>query len=624
MAENDGIVSISDARRKQSDGESIYFESEYWSRLEHATDAENFAVNWLDIQCRMFDGVIRATVIIRTSDIGNFTPIAIWPEGITGNHGLAAVVEHALTERQVTIQGITRGSKKEAPLFIAHPILVDDQLYGAVAFEIEGRSESAIQSFVQRLGWGIGWLETLARRKTFTSKARLVTVLELIATSLQYDRFQAAATAVVTELATILACERVSIGFCKRKHIHVQALSHSASFGKKTNLIRDLGAVMDEAVDQLATVIYPQQKGGPFQVTRAHADLVKHHGAGAVCTIPLTEGDEVLGALTLERPVGEDFDNRTIELCEQAALLVGPVLDVKRKEDRWLIKKALDSAEQLLRHLFGPRHMVLKVSATVVVLLFLFFTVAKGDYRVTADASLEGTVQRSVAVAMPGYIADASARAGDIVKEGDLLATIDDRDLRLEKLKWVSQRAQLQREYSEALAEHERAKIRILSAQLEQAAAQMDLIDEELSRTRILAPFDGIVVNGDLSQSLGAPVERGDVLFELAPLDAYRIIMKVDERDITNVKVGQIGNLALASMPTEKLPLVVEKITPVSSVEQGRNYFRVEAQLKGNLEKLRPGMEGVGKINIDRRRLAWIWTHKLIHWVRMWIWSWWP
>jgi multidrug resistance efflux pump len=194
----------------------------------------------------------------------------------------------------------------------------------------------------------------------------------------------------------------------------------------------------------------------------------------------------------------------------------------------------------------------------------------------------------------------------------------------LERLKWVSQKAQKQREYSEALAAYERAQVRILSAQLEQAEAQLALIDEQLTRTRIVAPFDGLIVYGDLSQSLGAPVERGDILFELAPLDSYRVIMKVDERDIANINVGQSGNLALSSMPNEPLPLIVEKITPVSAVEEGRNYFRVEARLTGDIERLSPGMEGVGKVQIDRRKLIWIWTHKLVHWVRMWIWSWWP
>ncbi|TAK46588.1 MAG: HlyD family efflux transporter periplasmic adaptor subunit, partial [Betaproteobacteria bacterium] len=509
-------------------------------------------------------------------------------------------------------------------VFIGHPILVDDQLYGVVALEVEGRTESALQDVVQRLGWGIGWLEALARRKTFTSKARLVTVLELIATALQQERFQAAATAVVTELATTLGCERVSIGFMKDRHILVRGLSHSAAFGKKTNLIRALEAAMDEAADQLATVVYPAPAGGPFQVTRAHAELAQHHGAGAVCTIPLTAGGVVLGALVLERPVGETFDSRTVELCEQAALLVGPVLDVKRREDRWLAQKAVDSLKLHWRHLVGPRHATLKFWVGLAVVGTLFLAFADGDYQVTADATLEGTVQRAVTAAIPGYIAEARARAGDIVREGDTLALMDDRDLKLERQKWVSQRAQRAGEYREALADHQRARVRVLEAQLAQAEAQLALIDEQIDRTRIKAPFDAVVVKGDLSQSLGAPVERGNVLFELAPLDTYRVIIKVDERDITHVAIGQDGYLALSSLPHEKVPLVVDKITPVSVVEEGRNYFRVEAIAKGAIEKLRPGMEGVGKIEVDQRRLVWIWTHKLVHWVRMWVWSWWP
>jgi multidrug resistance efflux pump len=332
----------------------------------------------------------------------------------------------------------------------------------------------------------------------------------------------------------------------------------------------------------------------------------------------------VLGALVLERPAGEEFDARTVELCEHAALLVGPVLDVKRREDRWLAEKALDSATLHGRNLVGPRHTALKLWVGGFVAVVLFLAIFDGDYQITADAALEGTVQRAVAAALPGYIAEAGARAGDVVKQGDLLAALDDRDLRLERLKWVSQRSQRSSEYREALASHNRARSLVLGAQLEQAEAQIALIDEQLARTRISAPFDAIVVKGDLSQSLGAPVERGNVLFELAPLDAYRVIMKVDERDITDVRVGQGGQLALSSMPHDPLPLEVEKITPVSVVEEGRNYFRVEARVTGGVEKLRPGMEGVGKIHVERRKLGWIWTHKIVHWVRMWVWSWWP
>ncbi|MCK9202561.1 MAG: hypothetical protein M0P42_15650, partial [Gallionella sp.] len=244
MADDDGIALITDARREAGDGGSESFESDLWARLAHAADSHSFASSWLDIQCRAFEGVIRGVIILRASEAAAFAPVAVWPEGIEGSPKLAAVVERALQQRRVAVDGAKRVARRQDPVFIAHPILVDDELYGVAALELEGRSETALRELVQRLGWGIGWLEALARRKTFTSKARLVTVLELIATSLHHERFQAAATAVATELATTFGCERVSIGFMKGRHIEVRALSHSAAFAKKTNLIRAIEGAM--------------------------------------------------------------------------------------------------------------------------------------------------------------------------------------------------------------------------------------------------------------------------------------------------------------------------------------------------------------------------------------------
>jgi multidrug efflux pump subunit AcrA (membrane-fusion protein) len=143
-----------------------------------------------------------------------------------------------------------------------------------------------------------------------------------------------------------------------------------------------------------------------------------------------------------------------------------------------------------------------------------------------------------------------------------------------------------------------------------------------LSRTQLTAPIDGMIVKGDLSQSLGSPVEQGTVLFEIAPLDEYRIILLVDERDILEVNEGQQGQLALTAMPGETLEFDVTRITPVSSQESGSNTFRVEAHLHESSQQLRPGMEGTGKIVVGPRRLIWIWTHTLVDWLRLTLWSW--
>ena len=598
-----------------------------WSRLKRAQRAEEFASIWLEIQSEAIKGVRCGVVVLGPKSRGPFAPVAVWPAGTSGSRPLAEVVEKAIKDRKSLARPGKAATADSSGLhhFVAAPVVVNDSVYGAVAFEIAADPEQDIGALISSLEWAATWIESFIRRHWTPPSDRLITVLEIVATSVHHQRFQEAVTAVATELAGRLGGERVSMGFLKGQHTEVRGVSHSATFGKKANLIRAIEAAMDEAIDQQATVVFPAPAEHPLQVTRAHAELHENHGRSEICTVPFTDGEQLLGAITLEMPSGDPLDSKSLRLCEHAASLLGPILDVKRKDDRWLIGKAIDSMKAQLKKLVGPRNTGLKLTAgTAVALLFLFVFV-DGDYRVTADARLEGTVQRVLAAPMAGYIAQADVRAGDTVIEGQVMASLDDRDLRLERLKWVSQRSQRQREQSEALALRDRAQAGILAAQIEQAEAQIALLEEQLSRIAVTAPFDGVVVAGDLSQSLGAPVERGDVLFEVAPLDSYRVILEVDERDIGPVSREQTGTLALTGMPGYKLEIRVDKITPISTAEDGRNYFRVEASLVGETPAiLRPGMEGVGKISVGQRKLIWIWTHKIVYWIRMFSWSWWP
>jgi multidrug resistance efflux pump len=194
----------------------------------------------------------------------------------------------------------------------------------------------------------------------------------------------------------------------------------------------------------------------------------------------------------------------------------------------------------------------------------------------------------------------------------------------VESAKWQGQINQYQGQYRDALANYNRSEMNILKAQLKQAEAKLDLIQKQLTRTRIYSPFEGIIVSGDLSQSLGAPVERGEVLYELAPLNEYRVVLEVDEKDIAEVQTKMRGELVLTGAVEENLPFIVKKITPVSENREGSNFFRVEAHLLEHRDHLRPGMEGVGKINIGERKLIWILTREMMNWFRLKIWTWWP
>jgi len=497
-----------------------------------------------------------------------------------------------------------------------------------VVLEVEQNPKHEVQAILRNLHWGAAWLEVLIRRtealKSQETNDRLQKVLDLVTSAVEHDRFRASAMAFVTRLATGLECDRVSLGIVKSKHVKVSVLSHSAEFGKQTNLMRAIGAAMDEAMDQHAVVVYPQSMDAPPLVTRSHEALSQKHGSGAILTIPLEHKGKSIGGITLERPGGKPFDQDTVETSETAAALVGPVLETKRLEDRLLIRKAADAFVLQLERLIGPGHLVRKMIVVAFIALVIFFALFKVDYRVTAETSIEGAVQRVVAAPYNGFIKEAQARPGDVVKEGALLCLLDDRDLKLERLKWAMEKEQSSRQYDEAMAKHDRAQNRIMKAKMDQAEAQIALLDEQLSRTKVTVPFDGVVMSGDLSQSLGAPVERGQVLYEVAPLHEYRVIAQVDERDIMEIKVGQQSKLILPSMPGEELPFLVDKITPVSTAKEGRNYFRVEGHLEKLSERLRPGMEGIAKITIDRRKLIWVWTHEAIDWVRLQLWRWMP
>ena len=138
-----------------------------------------------------------------------------------------------------------------------------------------------------------------------------------------------------------------------------------------------------------------------------------------------------------------------------------------------------------------------------------------------------------------------------------------------------------------------------------------------------------MVVSGDLSQQIGSPVETGKLLFEVAPLQGFRVMMQVDDRDISFVQLGQAGELLLSGVPDRPLPVSIKRITPVATQHEGRNVFAVEASIDGKgggnaAVPLRPGMEGVSKVTVGQRSLLWIWTRGFVDWLRLALWSWLP
>jgi multidrug efflux pump subunit AcrA (membrane-fusion protein) len=447
-----------------------------------------------------------------------------------------------------------------------------------------------------------------------------VDLLRLQAAALSHERFAHAAAALATALCDQLRCDRVTVGWLRRDYIEVIALSHGADFDPRQAIFEKIAAAMDEAAEQAGTVVLPQPAESAPQVAMAHLELAASGQARAVCTVVLADQAQAIGAITLER-ARAPFNADEMVYCEDAAALCAPLLALKRRAERsWFAttRAAVQNAIQGALSSGGTPAKLAYGAAAIALAALLFVPVT---YHVAAPARLEGSIQRAVVAPADGFLEQVNVRPGDTVAVGQILAELATQDLESERNKRHSELLQHENVYKAALARADRTQLVINQAKAAESRAQLTLIDNQLRRSQLRAPFDGVVIKGDLVPQLGAPVQRGDVLLTLAPDNRFRLIVEVDERDVALLRPGMQGRLALAALPDDVRGFSVARILPVAVAADGRNYFEVEGTLDARDRALRPGLRGVAKIAAGERSAAWIATHRLIDWLRLTAWS---
>ncbi|MDP3522340.1 MAG: HlyD family efflux transporter periplasmic adaptor subunit [Hydrogenophaga sp.] len=444
-------------------------------------------------------------------------------------------------------------------------------------------------------------------------------VLTLLATLLAQRQWLPAATALASTLASMLGCERVSVGRLDKGFCRVVAISHGGSPSGDAELLSELGAAMDEAIDQQTTLRCPPLPGTPPRIELAHQALWRRQGGG-LCSMPLVVQREIVGALLFEFQDPQLFDAQQTQQCEHLISLLAPVLDLMRRNELPWPQRLRQGLAAWWRAPGQSRRRWVWGACVLALLALLFIPVPD---HIGGQARIEGATQRSLVAPADGFIQQALVRPGDRVAAGQLLVEMADQVLLIDKRKWQSELAQHDNAYAAALARADRAQLVINQAKADEARAQIALIEQQLGRARIEAPFAGIVIHGDLSQSLGAPVQRGEALLTLAPVDQFRVIVEVDERDIAGVWPGQTGELALSALPWDVLAITVKRITPMATAVEGGNVFEVEAVMVAPPDTLKPGLKGVARIGSPPQPLLWRWTHRAVEWLALKAWAWW-
>jgi multidrug efflux pump subunit AcrA (membrane-fusion protein) len=372
------------------------------------------------------------------------------------------------------------------------------------------------------------------------------------------------------------------------------ALSDQAQHDAGAELPRRLMALAQEATDRGA----PRRAMPGEAPTPAERSFAERFGPRPLIIVPAPDGRAVVIVIL---PPGSPVADGAEERLVPAATLLGAIADGQRRRPgvrrRWIVAGAVAAALLVLALL--PRAAV--VEAPIVL---------RPDHAQMVTAPFDGILEAS------------EVQPGDTVRRDETpLARLATREVQLELAAARARVANDLRDAAVARAAGQPAQEQISLLSARRAEAQLALLEHRLRLADIRAPADGVVTAGDLRRSIGQPLTRGQVLFEIALPGPLRAEVLVLDEDSTRIREGQPVRFAVAAEPGRVREAVVERIRPMAEVVDGRNVFRVVARLTdAEVGDLRPGMEGWARI--ETHRTSWLAAvlHDPVRWVRRRFW----
>ena len=249
---------------------------------------------------------------------------------------------------------------------------------------------------------------------------------------------------------------------------------------------------------------------------------------------------------------------------------------------------------------------------------------------VNASGSLQPVSQVKISANVSARIINITIMEGDIVKKGDLLVDLDRTQYEAAYEKAVStvQSSKANRKKvaselkrakalykgnlaSEADMETAEAQMELAESQVVQAEAALKQAQDDLDKTRITAPMDGIVtsVKKEVGEIALGSVFQEDVILIISDMSNVQVEVDVDETDVVNVEIGDTARIELDAIPNTKYTGTVSEIahsattTGAGTQEQVTNFL-VRIAVLGQDPRFRPGMSSTVAIITDTREDA--------------------
>ncbi len=220
----------------------------------------------------------------------------------------------------------------------------------------------------------------------------------------------------------------------------------------------------------------------------------------------------------------------------------------------------------------------------------------------SGTATLDAEADAEIIAKVGGEVRRILVEEGDRVKAGQVLAQLDDRQLRLQAAQTRAALAKAERDFNRQVELHAKGLVSAgafenLKYDLDNQRAANDIASLSLSYSEIRAPFPGIVATRHIK--LGQELAIGAKIFRITDPTPLKASVFVPERELARLKPGQSATIAVDALAGRTFPAIVKLVSP--TVDAATATFKVTLEVNDPKGDLKPGMFARVGIVFERR-----------------------
>lgn len=481
------------------------------------------------------------------------------------------------------------------------------QVYGAdeVLIVLTNEGDSSSTLFVLEIVsayFGL-WFKGRRTKRNDWKLTSLAALIELVSDIENQPTTSLACQVTANELARHLNCHQVAVATKFGGRLRLSAVSGSSKARASSQTSRRIKTALSETLLRNEVSSWPA-KDRESLLLLGHQQFVAETKSEAVLSIPLRTASGVcVGALLLSGDAEFIQGDRLPNFVRAAAPRIASAIEVVRRAQQSWLRRWLSWCWDLVASNKGM--LALLAFATICGLLFL-----PVPYRVRTSCVVESTQRRFVVAPYDGVIENGFVDPGAEVRTGQLLARMDDQQLRYEMASVTAELAQARKKREIELADRNVASTILSELEYQRLMARKKLLEHQQEQVEIRSPVNGVVLSGSMERSQGISVDLGKVLYEVGPLDELKVEVLIPAEEISQVEVGSNTRVWIKGLETESFIGTLKRIHPRSELRDSKNVFVADIEIDNAGGVLRPGMQGSVRIDCNPKALGWNLFHK--------------